>query len=93
MIDEIPPLDETPPCECGARMPEGANACRKCVAVLRWQRRQAKRRKGRGGSTRPASRPRRPRNSGPGAAAVALAVTLVGLAFDLALASRSAEVI
>ncbi|GAA1506322.1 hypothetical protein GCM10009677_43470 [Sphaerisporangium rubeum] len=90
MTHEIPPLDETPPCLCGARMPEGAGACRKCTAVLRWQRRQVKRRKGRGGSTRPAGRPRRPGDSGPGAAAVILTVTLVGL---VASASRYAGVV
>ncbi|MFC7384160.1 hypothetical protein [Sphaerisporangium rhizosphaerae] len=90
MTDEIPPLDETPPCACGARMPEGAGACRKCTAVLRWQRRQAKRRKGRGGSTRPAGRPRRPGTTGPGAAA---AVVLMATIIGLAVASHGAGVI
>ncbi|MEV6986824.1 hypothetical protein AB0M95_36975 [Sphaerisporangium sp. NPDC051017] len=81
MTDEIPPLDETPPCACGARMPKGASTCRKCTAVLRWQRRQARRRKGRGGSTRPAGRPRRPGTNGPGAAAaIVLAATILGRA-------------
>ncbi|GII89576.1 hypothetical protein Ssi03_75660 [Sphaerisporangium siamense] len=90
MTDEIPPLDETPPCACGARMPKGADACRKCAAVLRWHRRQARWRKGRGGSTRPAGRPRRPGSNGPGAAAaIVLAITITGLA----LAAQSAGVI
>jgi hypothetical protein len=70
MTNEIPPLDETPPCECGARMSQGAKTCRKCASVLRWQRRQAKRRKLRRPSTRPAGRPRRTRGAGTAAMTV-----------------------
>jgi hypothetical protein len=93
MTHEILSLDETPPCACGARMPKEAGICRKCTAVLRWQRRQIKRRKGRGGSTRPAGRPRRPGGNSPGAAAaVVLAVTFIGLGV-LPAASQYAGVI
>jgi hypothetical protein len=92
MINEIPPLDETPPCGCGARMSEGAGTCRKCAAVLRWRRRQAKRGNRRAPSTRPAGRPHRPRRNGPGSAAVAVAASLVGLVFSVPLLTPPVEV-
>ncbi|WP_219465674.1 hypothetical protein [Nonomuraea rhizosphaerae] len=60
MTNEIPPLDESPSCECGARLSEGQKLCRKCHAWRRWLRRQALRRranKRRGQNRRPANRP------------------------------------
>lgn len=61
MMDKVPPLDDRPSCECGARLERGQKRCHKCSAWRRWLRRQAQRRKAnkrRGHTRRPAGRPR-----------------------------------
>ncbi|MBO3748794.1 hypothetical protein J5X84_22170 [Streptosporangiaceae bacterium NEAU-GS5] len=57
---EIPGLDATKTCICGAAVLDGLTLCRKCHSRERWERRQAKRRKAdrrRGETRRPPARP------------------------------------
>ncbi|MFI0425229.1 hypothetical protein [Spongiactinospora sp. 9N601] len=64
MSSKDPRPGESAACECGARLEEGRDRCRKCLAWDRWRRRQAARQRNLSRSRDDRRPPRGPRRTG-----------------------------